>query len=49
MLVDPPDEMPLGRLTTDAGAIRAGVQLGLEVGRRLALQLLPSEGARAST
>lgn len=40
MLVDPPDEMPLGRLTTDAGAIRAGVQLGLEVGRGLARQLL---------
>lgn len=39
MLVNPPDEMPLSRFTRDPGRIRAGIDLGQEVGRRLAAEL----------
>lgn len=39
MLVNPPDEMPLSRFTRDPGRIRAGIELGQEVGRRLAAEL----------
>lgn len=39
LLVDPPRELPLRRLTSDVGAIRAGIQMGLEVGRSLAERL----------
>jgi predicted patatin/cPLA2 family phospholipase len=40
ILVDPPDDMPLKRITRDAGRIRAGIELGKEVGARVARQLL---------
>ena len=40
MLVNPPEEMPLSRFTRDAPTIRAGIELGQEVGRRLAAELL---------
>lgn len=39
MLVNPPDELPLSRFTRDPGRIRAGIDLGQEVGRRLAAEL----------
>jgi predicted patatin/cPLA2 family phospholipase len=39
MLVNPPEEMPLSRFTRDAPTIRAGIELGQEVGRRLAAEL----------
>lgn len=39
MLVNPPEEMPLSRFTRDAATIRAGIELGREVGRRLAQEL----------
>jgi len=39
MLVNPPDELPLSRFTRDATTIRAGIDLGREVGRRLAAEL----------
>jgi predicted patatin/cPLA2 family phospholipase len=39
LLVNPPDDMPLSRFTRDAGRIRAGIELGVEVGRRLAAEL----------
>jgi predicted patatin/cPLA2 family phospholipase len=39
LLVNPPDEMPLTRFTRDASSIRAGIELGREVGRRLAVEL----------
>lgn len=39
MLVNPPDEMPLSRFSRDAGTIRAGIELGQEVGRRIAAEL----------
>lgn len=42
VLVNPPDTMPLSRFTRDAKLIRAGIELGLEVGRGLAEQLLVS-------
>jgi predicted patatin/cPLA2 family phospholipase len=45
ILVDPPDEMPLSRITRDAGRIRAGIALGREVGRALAARLLALPGA----
>jgi predicted acylesterase/phospholipase RssA len=40
LLVNPPDEMPLSRFSRDPGSIRAGIALGMEVGRRLAPDLL---------
>jgi predicted patatin/cPLA2 family phospholipase len=40
LLVNPPDEMPLSRFSRDVGSIRAGIALGVEVGRRLAPELL---------
>ena len=39
MLVNPPDELPLSRFTRDPGRIRAGIDLGQEVGRRVAAEL----------
>lgn len=39
MLVNPPDELPLSRFTRDAATLRAGIELGLEVGQRLAAEL----------
>lgn len=39
LLVNPPDAMPLSRFTRDPGRIRAGIELGREVGQRLAAQL----------
>lgn len=49
LLVNPPDEMPLSRFTRDAKLIRAGIELGQEVGRRLAEQLLiPAQAACAA-
>lgn len=33
-VVEPPQAMPLSRLTRDAGAIREGIEMGREVGRR---------------
>jgi len=39
MLVNPPEDMPLSRFTRDASTIRAGIELGREVGRRLATEL----------
>lgn len=39
LLVDPPAELPLSRLTRDAAKIRAGVELGRKVGRELAKKL----------
>jgi predicted patatin/cPLA2 family phospholipase len=39
ILVDPPPEMPLSRLTRDRGRIETGIQMGLEVGRDLARRL----------
>jgi predicted patatin/cPLA2 family phospholipase len=43
LLVNPPDELPLSRFTRDAGRIRAGIALGQEVGKRLALDLSQAE------
>jgi predicted patatin/cPLA2 family phospholipase len=40
LLVNPPDDMPLSRFTRDPGSIRAGIALGMEVGRRIAPDLL---------
>ena len=39
MLVNPPEEMPLSRFTRDAATIRAGIEIGREVGSRLAAEL----------
>jgi|GEM_PF-1698126 len=39
LLVNPPDDMPLGRFTRDAARIHAGIALGQEVGRRVAAEL----------
>jgi predicted patatin/cPLA2 family phospholipase len=39
MLVNPPDHMPISRFTRDAATIRAGIELGQQVGRRLAAEL----------
>jgi hypothetical protein len=39
MLVNPPEEMPLSRFTRDAATIRAGIELGRQVGQRLAAEL----------
>jgi predicted patatin/cPLA2 family phospholipase len=39
ILIDPPDDMPLSRITRDAGRIRAGIALGQDVGRALAPRL----------
>lgn len=39
LLVNPPDDMPLGRFTRDAARIQAGIALGQEVGRRVAAEL----------
>lgn len=39
MLVNPPDHLPLSRFTRDVGSIRAGIDLGREVGERLAAEL----------
>jgi predicted patatin/cPLA2 family phospholipase len=39
MLVNPPEQMPLSRFTRDAATIRAGIELGREVGSRLAAEL----------
>jgi predicted patatin/cPLA2 family phospholipase len=51
LLVDPPDDMPLSRITRDAGRIRAGIALGKEVGRALAprLRALCEPGERAES
>jgi predicted patatin/cPLA2 family phospholipase len=53
ILVDPPAEMPLSRITRDAGRIRAGIALGGEVGRALAPRLLalsaPAERTEAAS
>jgi predicted patatin/cPLA2 family phospholipase len=40
VLVNPPDDMPLGRFTRDAGKIREGIAIGESVGRRVAAELL---------
>ncbi len=40
ILVDPPAEMPLSRLTRDPATIDRGIDMGREVGRRLAPRLL---------
>jgi predicted patatin/cPLA2 family phospholipase len=52
ILVDPPDDMPLSRITRDAGRIRAGIALGQEVGRALGPRLLalcaPAERSEAA-
>jgi predicted acylesterase/phospholipase RssA len=40
LLINPPDEMPLNRFSRDPGSIRAGIALGMEVGRRVAPDLL---------
>jgi predicted acylesterase/phospholipase RssA len=54
MLVNPPDDMPLSRFSRDPKSIRAGIELGMEVGRRLAPELLrlpectPAEAALRS-
>lgn len=39
MLVNPPEEMPISRFTRDAATIRAGIELGRQVGHRLAAEL----------
>lgn len=49
ILVDPPDEMPLSRITRDAGRIRAGIALGQEVGKALARRLAPLVAAPCVT
>jgi predicted patatin/cPLA2 family phospholipase len=40
LLVNPPDALPLSRFSRDPNSIRAGIALGIEVGQRLAPELL---------